>query len=56
VKDSFYGEFENEFDKLPKYKIFLLIDFGANVGKETFTMRELAMRVYPESLLVMELE
>jgi hypothetical protein len=34
VKDSFYEELENVFDKLPKYRTKILLDFNTKVGRE----------------------
>jgi exonuclease III len=34
VKDSFYEELERVFDKFPKYRMKILLDFNAKVGWE----------------------
>jgi hypothetical protein len=34
VKDSFYEELEYVFDRFPKYRTKILVDFNAKVGRE----------------------
>jgi hypothetical protein len=34
VKDSFYKELERVFDEFPKYRMKILLDFNAKVGRE----------------------
>jgi hypothetical protein len=34
MKDRFYDELEQVFDKFPRYHMKLLLDFNAKVGRE----------------------
>jgi hypothetical protein len=34
MKDSFYEELDHVFDKFPKYRVKILLDFNAKVGRE----------------------
>jgi hypothetical protein len=56
VKDSFYEELENVFDKFPKYHMKILLDdFNGKVGREDFLSRQLRMKVYMKLVMIMEL-
>jgi hypothetical protein len=55
VKDSFYEELERVFDKFPKYRIKILLDFSVKVGKEDNFNRQLGMKVYTKLVKEMEL-
>jgi hypothetical protein len=57
VKDSFYKELEQVFDKLPKSHMKLLLgDFNARVGREYIFNQQLEMKVYPKLVMIMESE
>jgi hypothetical protein len=58
VKDSFYEELENMFNKFFKYHMKILLGyFSAKVGGEDFFLdRQLGMKVYTKLVIIMELE
>jgi hypothetical protein len=57
VKDSLGEELERVFDNFPKYHMKILLgDFSANVGRKDFLNRQLGMKVYMKSEMIMELE
>jgi exonuclease III len=57
VKDSFYEELERIFNKFPKYHMKILLgDLNAKVGREDIFNRQLGMKVYTKSVMIMELE
>jgi hypothetical protein len=51
VKDRFYEELEQVFNKYPKYDMTILLDFNPEVGRE-----ELGMGVCTKLVMIMELE
>jgi hypothetical protein len=56
VKDSFYEELERVFDKLLKYHMKILLgNFNAKAGWEEILNRQLGMKVYTKSVMIMEL-
>jgi hypothetical protein len=57
IKDSFYEELEQVFDKFPKYYIKILLgDCNAKVGRKTFSSLLLGMRVYMKLVMIMKSE
>jgi hypothetical protein len=57
VKDRFYEELEQVFDKFPKYPMKILIgDFCAKVGREDILNQQLGIRVCTKLVMIMELE
>jgi exonuclease III len=57
VKDGFYEELERIFDKFPKYHMKVLLgDLNAKVGREDVLNRQLGMKIYTKSVMIMELE
>jgi hypothetical protein len=57
VKERFYEELERIFDMFPKYHMNILLgDFSVKWARNTFLIRQLAMKVYTKSVMIMELE
>jgi hypothetical protein len=57
MKDRFYGELENVFDKVLKYRKKILLGvFNAKIGRENISNQQLGVRVYMISAIKMELE
>jgi exonuclease III len=57
VKDSFYEELERVLDKFPKFPMKILLgDFNVEVGRKDIFNRQLGMKVYTKSVMIMELE
>jgi exonuclease III len=55
IKERFYEELEQVFDKLPKYHMKILLgDFNAKVGKEDIFHLLLGMRVYMKLVMIMK--
>jgi hypothetical protein len=55
VKGSFYEELERV-DKFPEYHIKIVLgDFNAKLGRKTFLNRQLGMKTYTKSVMIMEL-
>jgi hypothetical protein len=49
MKDRFYEELEQVFDKFPKYRMKILLgDFNVKVVGKTFSNQQLGMRVSPK--------
>ena len=57
-KDSFYEELEQVFDHFPRYRMKILLgDFNEKAGRERiFSNRQLGMRIYIRTVMIMELE
>jgi hypothetical protein len=57
IKNSFYEELEQVFDKFPKYHMKMLFgDFNAKVGRETLSNLLLGMRLYTKLVMLTESE
>jgi hypothetical protein len=44
------------FDKTPTYHTKILLDFNAKVGREDIFNRQLEIKVYTKSVIIMELD
>jgi hypothetical protein len=56
MKDSFYDESENVFDKFPKHHMKILSgDFGAEVGREDIFKPTIGNGLYTKLVTIMEL-
>ena len=55
-KDSFYEELEQVFDHFPRHHMKILLDLNEKLGKENISSRQLGMRVYIRTVMIMELE
>jgi len=56
-KDSFYEEFEQDFNHFPKYHVKnLLRDFNTKIRRENIFKRQLGMGIYIRILMIMVLE
>jgi hypothetical protein len=52
---SFYKELEYIFDKFHKYRMKIMLDFNAEVGRNFFLNLQLGMKVYTKLVMIMEL-